>query len=78
MNDEYTWEFQNHQYSMPAIWTLLKNGAYTGQYLVKGGRKSPGWYVWYGYIQIARLNPNLTLDEAKDAAKLLLLTHSQS
>jgi len=44
-------------------------------YLCDGGKRTPGWYV-YRYMQgdiVARLSPSLTLDEAQQGAKLLLL-----
>lgn len=45
-------------------------------YLVQGGRKLPGWYVMHylpSPVPLARLNPNLSLEEAQAAAKLILL-----
>ena len=44
-------------------------------YLCEGGRRTPGWYV-YRYMRgdiVVRLSPSLTLDEAQQTAKLLLL-----
>jgi hypothetical protein len=44
-------------------------------YLCEGGKRTPGWYV-YRYMRgdiVARLSPSLTLDEAQQGAKLLLL-----
>ena len=51
-------------------------------YLHKGGRHNPRWFVTQYPTPvgefIARLNPNLTLDEAQQAAKLLLLAQHRS
>lgn len=53
-------------------WALAKANVWTGHYLTKGSRKNPGWRLWRGSTTIARLNPNLTLDEAQSAAILLV------
>lgn len=57
----------------------LPTGRITGKrvwgYLVQGGRKRPGWFVLL-YLpgdHVARMNPNLSLEEAQGAAKLILL-----
>lgn len=49
-------------------------------YLHEGGTHEPGWFVtlYSNSAPIARLNPNLTLDEAQHAAKLLLICQARS
>lgn len=71
MDVEYEWVAQAHPKSTPVQWILMGNGWPTAWHLAKGGRKHPGWFVWRGGLVHTRLNPNLTLDEAQDAAKLL-------
>lgn len=71
MSDEYEWVLQSHPKSDPKQWMLVKNGLRSAWYLTKGGRKNPGWFVWRGAAIHARMNPNLSLDEAQSAAKMM-------
>ena len=49
-------------------------------FLQQGGTHKPGWFVLQYALSepIARMNPNLTLDEAQRAAKLLLIAQARS
>lgn len=49
-------------------------------YLKKGGRKRQGWFVhdFWALLPITRLPHTLTEDEAKDAAKTILLSLEES
>lgn len=45
-------------------------------YLLQGAKRAPGWYVTQYVLSVpfARLSPNLSLEEAQNAAKMLLTT----
>ncbi len=75
--NEHEWICKAHPNSTPTQWALAKNGAWTGYYIVKGGRKNPGWRVLRGSQPIARMNPNLTVEEAQSAAKMLAVLGAQ-
>ena len=81
-----TWHEFSRQHNSPhrRYWELKDTdvhaiGSLRGRtvygYLCEGGKRTPGWYV-YRYMRgsiVARLSPSLTLDEAQQGAKLLLL-----
>lgn len=75
--NEYEWVLLGHPKSSTGRWGLRRNGISQAWYLVKGGRKNPGWVVWRGAEVRTRLNPNLTLDEAQSAAKMLAVLGAQ-
>lgn len=91
MNEpEWTQEKRKHNTPYSDRWQFRSEEQLIGNlrgrivygYLHKGGKHSPGWFVTQypnpmGEF-IARLNPNLTLDEAQQAAKLLLLAQHRS
>ena len=81
-----TWQETRRQHNSPhrRCWELKDAdehalGSLRGRtvygWLCEGGRRTPGWHV-YRYMRgdiVARLSPSLTLDEAQQGAKLLLL-----
>lgn len=71
--NELYWQDRNDR-----CWGLMRGRSLIGV-LEQGPRKRPGWFVLppYSSDPITRMNPNLTLAEAQDAARLLLLAGGQ-
>jgi hypothetical protein len=81
MNDEYKWEPHHMQelgvsagYKLEQ--TVIEGFTRTVGYLKKGARKRPGWFVHAYFLadHAARLPHTMPLDQAQNAAKLILLS----
>jgi hypothetical protein len=84
MTDEYYWEPHHMQETGVAAgyrlaYTAPRPGRTVG-YLKKGSKKRQGWFVHSFLLadHIARLPHTRPLDEAQDAAKLILLSLKES